>query len=125
MSELITDPSKMVPVDFSSGLERFKELRKDEEQNGFESDELITLRHYLLEHSNFRHPLDRSTAEYIISKCQEVKLDSFGGWPQWVEKSFTVNGEEYTVIAWGVTGQCQSEDKYAFQPETIVFVKEG
>jgi len=105
--------------EYEEKIQEFKKLLKSENMNQIE-DELWDLEIYLIEENSFENPLDRSTAETITERQQRVSLDIFGGYPLWSEVSFEVEGDKYTVIAYGASGENGGEDAIF----DILFIKE-
>ncbi|WXG46487.1 MAG: hypothetical protein WED05_07500 [Candidatus Atabeyarchaeum deiterrae] len=75
---------------------------------------------YLLENNSFENTMDRVSAEKLIEHEQRGSLDINGGYPLWDEVSFRVNGEEYTVIAYGVSNENEGKDALF----DMVFIRE-
>lgn len=121
--------------EYRKKLQRFREILeekflksgklKDLTHQDMELDEdleedLIDLKAYLKENNSFENSIDRISAEKIIHDSQKASLDIDGGYPLWDEVSFVINGEEYTVIAYGASNENEGEDALF----GIIFVKE-
>lgn len=70
--------------------------------------------------NSFDNPMDKQTAEKLIDLLQRMKLRKNGGWPLKREKKFNVNGQKYSVIAFGVNNEYTATDSI----EDIFFIKE-
>lgn len=104
--------------EYREKLQRYREIIDKDLKEA--DEELEDLEENLLENNSFENPLDRKTAEEIIEKSRQIYLEAEGGWPLWDERSFKVNEQEYTVIAWGASGYGEGKDAL----QGIVFVKE-
>lgn len=101
--------------EYQRALEEFKKMTDEELLDEWDSKE------YLLNENSFENPMDRMTAERIIEGRQGVSLDSLGGYPLWDEVSFIVKGVEYSVIAYGASGENEGEDALF----GMIFIKEN
>lgn len=101
--------------EYQRALREFREISDEQ------SDEELDLKEYLLNENSFENPMDRMTAERIIEGRQGVSLDSLGGYPLWDEVSFIVKGVEYSVIAYGASGENEGEDALF----GMIFIKEN
>lgn len=102
--------------EYKEKLQRFRKLLNENPDD----EELCDLEEYLLENNSFENVLDRASAERLIEHQQRISLEEYGGYPLWKEVSFKVNGEEYTVIAYGASNENEGKDALF----GMVFVKE-
>ena len=102
--------------EYEEMLQRYKELVK----TGESIDEVNDLEYELLADNSFENFLNREIAEKIIENQQQSWLDTEGGWPLWDERSFEIDGQKYSTIAWGTSGHNEGKDAI----QGIVFVRE-
>ena len=108
-------------LEYKNDIERFNEIEgKNADERCDLEDEQYQLSYDLLEKNTFETPMDRETAEAVITMNQNIFLDDIGGYPLWDEVSFKTNGKLYSIIAFGVSRI--DEGKGALQG--MVFVEE-
>ena len=110
--------------EFKEKLEEYKklqeEINKGKDTDGCLDDAASEIGFDLLYNTSIENFLDRETAESLIEEAQQLSLDMEGGWPLWDEVSFNIGDDDFSVIAWGASGE--GEGKSALMG--MVFVKE-
>jgi hypothetical protein len=99
---------------------RYQELMNQTELSDDEEDEMLDLATCLLEENGLENPMNRAIAEDIIEREQGIDAECFGGYRLWRERSFEINGEEYTIIAYGSS----NDDSRDHGISGMIFVKE-
>lgn len=75
----------------------------------------------LVDKNSFETPLDRKTAEAWVKHAIRLSLDVYGGYPIYDELSFSVNGQKYTIIAYGAS----EENEGSGALMGMLFIKEN
>lgn len=103
----------------------YKQLNPDWNTKDFEpahadtTEEMDNLQTYLIEENSFENPLDRDIANWII-ELGTAPTEDEGGYKLWEEVSFSVNGQDYAVAAYGNSEENEGEDAIA----GMLFIKD-
>jgi len=118
MNTLMSGTSPSIGSDLAKMLEEDEDLNEILDDWGMDYGDVI---HKWFEENSFDNPMSPTKADLVAEYMISIPLSFAGGYPKYAQKSFTINGHEYGILAFVVpdaSGESKRNELY------ILFTKE-